>query len=63
MPYSVCYGSNMTESAQRFPDLAPRAADHRGAELPNRDDGEMSVREFLVTGGRRGLTIEEMFPT
>lgn len=53
----------MTKSASRFPDPASEAADPRGAELTNRDDGEISVREYLAVGGRRGMTIEEMFPT
>lgn len=62
-PESVCYGSNMTKSASRFPDPAPEAADPRGADVPTHDDREVSVREFLARGGRHGLTIEEMFPT
>lgn len=61
----TCYGSNMTNRRGLTP--APEtptettagrlevAADMR------RDSGDVSVRDFLAAGGRRGFTAEEMY--
>ncbi|WAC69278.1 hypothetical protein [Microbacterium sp. SL75] len=53
----------MDTSASRPADRASPAEDPRGADLPNPGVDEVSVREYLVAGGRQGLTVEEMFPT
>ena len=60
----TCYGSNMTN--RRGQAEAPHAtpmttAGRREAAIDaRRTSGDVSVRDFLATGGRRGFTVEEL---
>lgn len=51
----------MTTRSYPPSDQVSQTADRQGADAAERDVDEVSVREFLMAGGRHGLTTEEMF--